>query len=245
MLKVQPALSSGKDIRAMVRTHAAKEPYLSNWEGIDTTSTKYLLDKSIINPDMYDYHVGNWQNYNNKMIYMVRNIHKVLRSQFLVVLAGEESYQYGIPKNEAHWETHILKDMNAKSEELVIEIMDFNMQKYTHMDNLDSLPHDVFDPKKNMHFCTFEGFVKDLPTQVKRLETFLDMPIDATEYPRMNSTLFEWYAGQTDTYEENSKLFEKWESFIYGYCIDYSKWEKLSEYMGIDLINLYNIKKVY
>ena len=245
MLQQQKDLVSGKDIRAMVRTHAASKPYLSNWGGINTGGSKYLLDKSIINPGMYNYHVGSWQNYNHKMIYMVRDIHKVLRSQFLVVLAGEESYQYGIPKNEAHWDTSILVDMTSDAEELVMEIMDYNKQKYTHLDNINALPTDVFDPKKNMHFCTFEGFRDDLSLNVAKLEVFLNTEINASEYPRMNGTLFEWYANQTETYEENSRLFDKWESFIFEYCIDYTKWEKLSDYFESDLLTLYGIKRVY
>jgi len=239
VLEQQESLTSGKDIRAMVRTHDAEVPYLSNWDGQDLSSTKYLLDKSIINPDKYDYHVGDWQNYNHKIIYMVRNIYKMLKSQFLVVLAGEESYEYNIPKNATTW------DVENLTPEIVREIMDYNKHKYLHHHNLINLPTDVFTKSENIHFCTFEGFIEDLPKQIKSLEKFLGMPICAEEYPRMNSTLFEWYAEQTDQYERNLEAFQKWESYIYNYCIDYPEWKSLSEVMGIDLIALYDIKSSY
>lgn len=235
MLKQQKGLTSGKDIRAMVRTHDAGLPYISNWEGIDRSNTRYLLDKSIINPWKYNYYVENWENYQHKMIYMIRNIRKVLKSQFLVVLAGEESYQYGIPKNEKVWDAENL------TEETVKEIMDFNEQKWTHWENLQALPKDVFYKDKNMHFCTFEDFIEDLDTAIGRVEDFLGMEINAEEYPRMNGTLFEWYANQTEDYEANVKRFHEWEDFIYSYCIDLDNWESLCEYTGIDLISKYDL----
>ena len=75
ILDNQSLLTSGIDIRAMVRIHNASKDYMSNWAGMDISNTKYLIDKSIINPNLYDYHVENWTNYNHKMIYMIRNIY--------------------------------------------------------------------------------------------------------------------------------------------------------------------------
>ena len=237
VLQVQDGLTSGRDIRAMVRTHNAGVDYIKNWSGYDLEDTRYLLDKSIIDPTMYNYHVGPWENYQHKMIYMIRNVKKMLRSQFLVVLAGEESYRHMIPKGEGSWE----EDKDSLTEELVMEIMDYNKAKYTHYDNLMALPKDVFDPTKNMFFCTFEGFVQDLQESLARLSGFLEMEIQTDEYPQLNSTFFEWYAGKLDAYEENVALFEQWKDFIYAYCIDPVKWEKLCEYTGIDFINLYSL----
>ena len=168
---------------------------------------------------------------------MFRNIYKVLKSQFLVVLAGEESYQYNIPKFGKKW----IVNENF-SEKDVQEIMDYNKQKYTNYHNLINLPKDVFDFKKNMFFCTFEDFVNDTNNQFDRLEDFLDIELNTREYPKLNSTRFEWYAEQTTTYERNIKLFEKYKDFIYSTWVQKEEYQKLSELTGIDFINLYGIK---
>jgi len=237
LLDSEPHLKSGHDIRAIVRTTNNKQSYISNWRNMDLSNIKYLLDKSIVNPDKYDYHVLNWQNYNHKMIYMIRNIYKMLKSQFLVVLAGEESYEYNIPKFEKTW------DVEHINEETIKEIMDYNKHKYTHYYNLINLPKDVFDKDKNIFFCTFEDFIDDYEKQITKLEEFLNISITGKEYPKLNSTMFEWYANQTSTYEINVKIFEKYKDFIYDYCIDYDVWEKLSDYIDIDLIDKYGVKK--
>lgn len=237
LLSNQDGFVKGNDIRAMVRRYSKEQDYFKNWDGIDTSNAKYLLDKSIIFPDKYDYHVGNWEKYNHKMIFMFRNIYKVLKSQFLVVLAGEESYQYNIPKFAKKW----VVDDNF-SEKDVIEIMDYNKQKYTNFHNITRLPNDVFNLDKNMFFCTFEDFVDDTNNQFDRLEEFLDIELNTREYPKLNSTKFEWYAEQTSTYERNLQLFEKYKDFIYGMWINKREYELLSDMTGIDLIQKYGIK---
>lgn len=236
-LSQQPELVPGQNIRAMVRQSFTGEPYFSNWDGIYTKNAKYLLDKSIINPKKYDYHVGDWKNYNHKMIYMIRNIYKVLKSQFLVVLAGEASYQYNIPQFAKTWTVD-----DKFSEEQVLQIMDYNKQKYTHYHNIKNLPMDVFDMKTNVHVCTFEGFTENTATEFSRLEHFLDMELDVKEYPHKNKTEYEWYSEQTSTYKRNLELFEKYKDFIYKQYIDVHEYEKLSELTGIDFISLYNIR---
>lgn len=237
VLSKHSRLTSGRDIRAMVRKSFTDQEYFSNWKDIDTSQSLYLLDKSIINPSKYDYHVGNWQNYNHKMIYMIRNVYNVLKSQFLVVLAGEASYQYCIPKFGKTW---LIDD--KFSEKDVLEIMDYNVQKYTHLKNIINLPKDVFDISKNVHFCTFESFKDDTENEFKKLESFLEISLDAKIYPKKNSTAQDWYASQADTYEQNVKLFEKWKDFIYEIFVSKTDYEQLSEITGIDFISLYNIK---
>jgi hypothetical protein len=236
VLSAQKELTAGNDIRAMVRKHTESQEYMDNWNGINISETKYLLDKSIINPDKYDYHVGNWRNYDNKMIYMVRDIYKVLKSQFLVVLAGEESYRYGIPKFGKSWDTSNFSEKDA------LEVMDYNKQKYTHLYNIKNLPKDVFEPSKNVLFTTFEDFITDTEGEFARVSEFLDSPISHKGYPRENTTEFEWYAGQTTTYAKNSKLFEKYKDVIFDHCVSASEWEELSGITGIDFLTKYRIK---
>jgi hypothetical protein len=237
VLSQQEGLIKGHDDRAMVRKYSKNQDYLKNWHNIDISKHKYLLDKSIINPDKYDYHVSNWHNHNHKMIHMFRNIYNVLRSQFLVVLAGEESYQYNIPKFGKKW----IVDENF-SETDVLEIMNYNKQKYTHFYNISNLPKDVFDVNENILFCTFEDFINDTTNQFKKVENFIDTKIIVDSYPRENNTEFEWYAEQTTTYQRNLKLFEKYQDFIYNECVKLEEWEKLSELTKIDLISKYGIK---
>lgn len=236
ILANQKELVAGNDIRAMVRKHTNDQSYFDNWKGVDTTEAKYVLDKSIINPDKYNYYVGNWHGYNHKMIYMVRNIYNMLKSQFLVVLAGEESYRYGIPKFGKTWDRENFTEENA------IEVIEYNKQKYTHHYNLINLPKDVFVPKKNILFTTFENFISDTDKEFERVSDFIGVDIQHTGYPKENNTEFEWYAEQTSTYNENLILFEKYKDVIYDHCINLNEWDELSEMMGIDLINLYNIK---
>ena len=236
LLCKQEGFIAGKDIRPMVRRYSNNQDYFANWDNIET-NVKYLLDKSVIFPDKYDYHVGNHQNYNHKMIFMFRNIYNVLKSQFLVVLAGEESYKYNIPKFAKKW----IVDENF-SEKDVIEIMNYNSQKYTNYHNLMTLPKDVFDFDKNMFFCTFEDFINDTNNQFDRLEDFLDIELNTREYPKLNSTRFEWYAEQTATYERNLELFKKYKDFIFETWVQKDEYQKLSELTGLDLINLYGIK---
>ncbi len=236
LLSNQDGFIPGNDIRAMVRKYSKEQEYFDNWNGIDITNNKYLLDKSIVNPDKYNYHVLDWQDYNHKMIFMFRNIYKVLKSQFLVVLAGEESYQYNIPKFGKKWDAENL------TEETVAEIMDYNKQKYTNLHNLENLPKDVFDFKKNIFFCTFEDFVNDTSNQFDKLEDFLDVKLNTREYPKLNSTRFEWYAEQTSTYERNLELFEKYKDFIYSTWVNKDEYLKLSELTGIDLVGKYKIR---
>jgi hypothetical protein len=231
----QKSLTPGNDIRSMVRKHTEEQDYFDNWNEVDTANTKYLLDKSIINPDKYDYHIGNWRNHNHKMIYMVRNIYNMLKSQFLVVLAGEESYRYGIPKFGKTW------DRNNFTEENAIEVIEYNKQKYTHYHNITNLPKDVFDPRKNILFTTFENFITDTDKEFDKVSNFINIDIKHDGYPRENSTQFEWYSEQTSTYKENLVLFEKYKELIYDHCIDISEWAALSDIMEIDLIKQYNI----
>jgi len=223
----------GKDIRAMVRSYSNPQDYFDNFSKQEIKNAKYLVDKSIINPFKYDYHVGDYKNH--KLIYMIRNIYNMLKSQFLIVLAGEESYQYNIPKFKKKWDNKNL------TEEMVKEIMDYNKQKYIHYDVISNLPKDVFH-KDNTLFCTFEDFIDDTNNQFNRLEEFLDISLNSHEYPRVNSTRFEWYANSTTEYEYNTQQFEKFKDFIYDYCIDKEVWRKLSEITGIDFISKYNIK---
>lgn len=230
-------LVPGKNIRAMVEQSFTGNDYFDNWDGIYTDRARYLLDKSIINPSKYDYHVGEWRNYNHKMIYMIRNIYNVLKSQFLVVLAGEASYQYNIPQFSKKW----VVDENF-SEQQVLEVMEYNKQKFTHFHNITTLPKDVFDTKKNIHFCTFESIRENTEHEFKRLEQFLDIDLDVTDYPRKNSTEYEWYAEQTTTYKRNLELFEKYKELIYERYINKEEYEKLSYITGIDFISLYGIK---
>ena len=236
-LSQQSDLVPGQNIRAMVRQSFTGEDYFSNWDGIYTKNARYLLDKSIINPQKYDYHVGSWQHYNHKMIYMIRNIYKVLRSQFLVVLAGEASYQYNIPASSKKW---VVDD--TFSEEHVAKIMDYNKQKYTHYENIINLPQDVFQIGNNVHFCTFESFKDNTEQEFRRLESFLDIELDVTEYPHKNTTEYEWYAEQTSTYKRNLELFEKYKEYIYSICINKQHYERLSELTNIDFISLYDIR---
>lgn len=237
VLSKQDGLTAGNDLRAMVRKYSKEQDYFENWNGKDISNSKYLLDKSIINPNKYDYRVGEFQNCNHKMIYMFRNIYNVLKSQFLVVLAGEESYQYNIPKFAKKW----VVDENF-SEKDVAEIMDYNKQKYTHLTNISNLPKDVFDLDKNVYFCTFENFISDTENEFNKLGKFLEIDINAKEYPRENCTEFEWYAEQTTTYKRNLELFEKYKDYIYSTWVKKEEWEKLSELTKIDFISLYNIK---
>jgi hypothetical protein len=238
MLTDQEEFCSGLNMRAMVQSFNLNQKYIKNRQGVDRSKAKakFLADKSIINPRLYNYHVLNWENYAHRMIYMVRNIRKVLKSQFLVVLAGEESYQFGIPANEKQW------DVDNINEQMVREIMDFNSQKYTHYDNLIHLPKDVFDFKVNVHFCSFEDFIEDLKKAVAALEEFLLVEIKADTYPQMNSTFFEWYSERVGDYERNVKIFEEWEDFIYDYCINKEDWERFSELSGVDYITKYNLE---
>lgn len=239
LLAKQTGLICGHNIRALVVADRNNQSYMDNWKDIDISNSKYIIDKSIINPDKYNYKIQDWENYNHKMIYMIRNIHKMLKSQFLVVLAGEESYQYNIPKFKKFW------DVDNLNEDMVKEIMDYNKQKYTHYYNLINLPKDVFDFNKNIMFCTFEDFINDQNNQFERLESFLDIKLESKDYPELNSTQFEWYSENTSSYERNVKEFDKWKDFIYNYCINYEEWEKLCQLTNIDFITKYNIKQKY
>ena len=124
---------------------------------------------------------------------------------------------------------------------MIKEIIDYNKNKYTHYNNLINLPKDVFDKNKNMFFCTFESFIDDFEFQINQLEEFIGIDIVCEKYPKINTTLNDWYDEQTSLYNQNLAIFDKWEDFIYDYCISIHEWEKLSEYMNIDLISLYNI----
>ena len=232
-------LMSGSDIRAMVRTHNAQKDYISNWKGIDLSNTKYLLDKSIINPQKYNYKVLDWKNYQHKLIYMIRNVHNVLKSQFLIVLAGEESYQYELNKNHTKW------DINNFDENIARLVIDYNKQKYDHYNNLIALDKQVFDFQKNVYFCTFEDFKDNTKESFSNLGQFLNIELNYNTLPRLNGTKQDWYPNREEEYIINQKLFDKYKDFIYNHCINYIEWEKLSEMTQIDFINLYNIKRVY
>lgn len=237
VLENQPSLVRGHDIRAMVAADFNDSEYFDNWNGIDTTSARYLLDKSIINPLKYNYHVGNWEHYNHKMVYMIRNTYHVLRSQFLIVLAGEASYQYCIPKHARTWNTE-----GEFTEADVMEVLDYNSQKVRHLENIQNLPPDVFDIKRNVHFCTFEDVRADTKREFDKLEQFLDIELDYNEYPHVNKTYYDWYADNTDKYEANVALFEKHKDFIFDHYVNRAEYERLSEIVGIDLVTLYEIK---
>jgi hypothetical protein len=230
-------LTVGHDVRAMVRSVNNGTPYMNNWKDIDLSDSRYLIDKSIINPKFYDYHIEDWENYNHKMIYMIRNIYKAVRSQFLVVLAGEESYEQCIPKGATNWNVENL------NEESVRNIMDYNKQKYTHYQNIIDLPADVFKLGENLRFFTFEDFIDTPRIQFDKLEEFLDIKIDEDIYPKENATLTDWYAGKEHIFKRNEDLFDKWKDFIYDYCIKYEEWSKLCDLTGFDLLTRYDIKK--
>lgn len=233
----RPEIVSGRAIRAMVTSHFNGTPYFDNWNGVDTSGAKYLADKSIINPALYDYRVGNWQNYNHKMIYVVRNIYKVLRSQFLVVLAGEASYQHCIPKGGKTW-----PNADEMTEADVMEVLAYNEQKFTHYQNLTTLPKDVFKLGTNLHLCTFESFVADAPAAFGRLSEFLDTDLGITELPRDNETLGDWYYGDEDLLQKNSAVFDKYSDLIYSKYVSKAEFERLSEMFGVDLVALYGVK---
>lgn len=230
-------IRAGKAIRAMVQSHFNGTPYFDNWNGIETDSVKYLADKSIINPALYDYRVGNWQNYNHRMIYIVRNIYKVLRSQFLVVLAGEASYQHCIPKGGKIW-----PDADDMTEADVMEVLAYNEQKFTHFDNLTALPQDVFKAGRNLHLCTFESFVTDAPGAFRRLDEFLGLDLGITTLPRDNETLGDWYYGDEELLEKNSRVFDKYSDLIFAKYVKKAEFERLSEMFGVDLVALYGVK---
>ena len=232
-----PQIVPGKAIRAMVTSHFQKTPYFENWNGIDCSQAKYLADKSIINPGLYDYHIGNWQNYNHKMIYVIRNIYNVLRSQFLVVLAGEASYQHCIPRGEKLWPS-----AEEMTESDVFEVLEYNEQKFTHLKNLENLPKDVFQLNNNLHLCTFESFVKDAESSFNTLGEFLGVDLDIKELPRDNETLNDWYYGDEDLLEKNSEVFDKYSDMIYSRYVVKSDFERLSEMFGVDLISMYGVK---
>lgn len=233
----RPEIVSGRAIRAMVTSHFNGTPYFDNWNGVDTSGAKYLADKSIINPALYDYRVGNWQNYNHKMIYVVRNIYKVLRSQFLVVLAGEASYQHCIPQGGKTW-----PNADEMTEADVMEVLAYNEQKFTHYQNLTTLPKDVFKLGTNLHLCTFESFVADAPAAFGRLSEFLDTDLGITELPRDNETLGDWYYGDEDLLQKNSAVFDKYSDLIYSKYVSKAEFERLSEMFGVDLVALYGVK---
>lgn len=237
LLAKQEGLVKGHDIRAMVSADFEDTDYFANWSNINTTNAKYLLDKSIINPLKYDYHVGEWQNFNHRMIYMIRDIYKVLRSQFLIVLAGEASYQYCIPKHAKTWNTG-----DHFGEQDVIEVLNYNRQKVMHLENIKALPPDVFDLRKNVYFCTFENMKENTKEEFGHLERFLGVPLNHLEYPHVNRTYCDWYAENTKLYEQNLSLFEKHKEFIYDHFVKKEEWEELSEIIGIDLVSLYGIK---
>lgn len=228
---------AGRAIRAMVQSHFYRTPYFANWDGIDTIGAKYLADKSIINPALYDYHVGKWKNYHHRMVYIVRNIYKVLRSQFLVVLAGEASYQHCIPKGAKVWPN--AEDMTEAD---VLEILAYNEQKFTHFQNLTNLPGDVFKQGRNLYLCTFESFVTDSEKAFAGLESFLDLNLGINALPRDNETLSDWYFGDEALLKRNAAVFDKYSDLIYSKYINRLEFERLSEMFGVDLISLYGVK---
>lgn len=236
ILAKTPGLCAGKDIRAMVCSDFSNTEYFNNWDGLDTQDCRYLLDKSIINPIRYDYKVGSWQNYQHKMIYMFRDIRSVLRSQFLVVLAGEASYQHCIPANAKVWDI----DENS-SESDILNVLEYNEQKFTHFENIQSLPNDVFDPNRNMFFCTFEDFKADTTKELARLSRFIGVEITVSDYPHLNKTAADWYQGNTEKYDTYQKVFNKFSDVIYNKYIDISKYERLCDITGIDLIEKYKL----
>lgn len=233
----RPEIVAGRAIRAMVASRFDAKPYFQNWDGVDCSKAKYLADKSIINPALYDYHVGAWENYNHRMIYIVRNIYKVLRSQFLVVLAGEASYQHCIPKGEKAWPA--AEDMTEAD---VFEVLAYNDQKFTHYKNLLGLPTDVFMPGRNLHLCTFESFVADAPAAFAKLDEFLGLDMGITALPRDNETLADWYYGDEDLLQKNAAVFDKYSDLIFAKYVKKAEFERLSEMFGVDLVALYGIK---
>jgi len=188
-----------------------------------------------VNPFKYNYHLLDWEDYQHKMIYMIRNIYKVLKSQFMIVLAGEESYQYQIDKFGKTWDTENV------NEEMIIDIIDHNKQKYTHNHNLINLPQDVFLRGRNMYFCAFEDFISDFDRSRSGLEEFIGVKITATEMPHMNDT-HEWYGDNDELYQRNLALFNEWKDYLFEYCVVKSEWEKLSEYTEIDFVSKYSIQ---
>lgn len=233
----RPEIVAGRAIRAMVQHHFTGAPYFDNWSGVDVSQAKYLADKSIINPALYDYRVGAWENFNHRMVYVVRNIYKVLRSQFLVVLAGEASYQHCIPKGEKLW-----PDADDMTEADVLEVLAYNEQKFTHYQNLAGLPSDVFQIGRNVHLCTFESFVADAGAAFGRLDEFLGLDLGITTLPRDNETLGDWYYGDEELLEKNSRVFDKYSDLIYSKYVKKAEFERLSEMFGVDLVALYGVK---
>lgn len=230
-------ICAGKAIRSMVQSHFNSTPYFDNWNDIDVSEAKYLADKSIINPSLYDYHVGNWQNYNHRMIYIIRDIYKVLRAQFLVVLAGEASYQHCIPKGSKIW-----PDAEKMTEADVLEVLAYNEQKFTHYKNITNLPQDVFKQGKNLHLCTFESFQMDPVESFAKLDNFLDLNLGISTLPHDNETLRDWYYGDEELLNRNNAVFDKYAPMIYEKYVNPTEYKQLSELFGVDLINLYGIK---
>ena len=74
--------------RASYRARRELGDYYSNWpdEKINE-KTRFLLDKTMIAPSIFDYRIGRFPE-KNKMIYQIRDPYKTLKSQFLFAIAG-------------------------------------------------------------------------------------------------------------------------------------------------------------
>jgi len=227
-------LKTGHNIRAMVYAYDNGKDYLSNWDGIDLSNTKYLLDKSIINPDKYNYHIQDWRNYQHKMIFMIRNIYDVLKSHFLATLAGEEDYATG--KIFDQW------DIDNITEKDIDSIMSINKHKYLHYHVLSNLPKDVFDKDRNMFFCSFEDVKNNEEVELHKLENFIGIKFNSYTLPHLNKT--ESRYNNFDLYKKALNIFNEYKDMIYSKYINYDEWEWLCNYTNIDFISKYNIKEV-
>lgn len=235
MLNGNHDLISGNHIRGLYVADRDKKDYLENWNGFDLTKCKYLLDKTIINPFYYDYHILNWQNYGHKMIYMIRNIYDVLKTHFIVNLSGKEII-YDDLDTEMKWNIETIDDLTEKD---IIELMNYNKFKHTHYECIINLPEDVFKIDKNILFISFEDVNNNTESSLQKVEEFIGTTLINRELPHHNKEET-WYV-DTKEYKKVLKAFEKWKDFIYDIFVDYEEWYKLSELTKINFIDKYNI----
>lgn len=231
ILENTDGIVKGKITKASCRVFNSKKSYYSNWDNIDISNAKYLLDKAAVR--VTDTFYDGKGNENNKTIYMIRNPKKIFRSIFLVSLCMSSCYAKLVPLNTEFTPDEV-KEFKLKD---VIRQIETKKEKYIHRENVEFL-FSKFN-KENILFLTMEDMINEFDKSKEKLESFIELDIKYSEYPHENKTVDKFR--NSHLYEVGNEIFDRYEADIFKYFIKKDDWQFLSDVYGQDLIKKYNL----
>ncbi|MDD5560820.1 MAG: hypothetical protein PHT50_01615 [Candidatus Omnitrophica bacterium] len=234
-LLTQEGFIEGETAKASCRKRVEKKDYYSNWDKNNLSGAKYLIDKSLVVPDL-QYYKGKGSFKRNKLIYVIRNPYLGIKSHFLVALRGETCYSKFLP--------FVPRDYISKEEILklsfkqVCSIIERNPLKIAHTIIVPKI-YRIFPPQ-HIFFTTLEDISKD-KNELKRLEIFLGVKFSAYRFPHKGKTINK-YDKELELYKAGQMVFKKYSRMVFKKYIIKSEWEKLSGYFRANLVRKYNIE---